>query len=101
MIPSGHYILLNASDWGHFQVLRVDSRLTRRLYLATRCCPEHGSPTGAGSVVVDVKSMAERHPEYGPCGIIFEDFEALRKFMEPSEDDDPAGDAPSPTAAVH
>lgn len=41
MIPIGHLVVLNDAEHDRYQVLRVEARLTRRLYLVARVCPNH------------------------------------------------------------
>lgn len=76
----GHYLLLHSADFESFLVLRVD----------------------AGAIVVDLATMAEQYPKYGPRGVVFDDFAALRCYLDPDEDDDARTDAAAlPSAAVH
>lgn len=97
MIEAGHYILVNSADHDCFQVCRAVSRLTRRRYLVASVCPDYGEPNGLGMYVLDVRTLAQEHQEWGSRGRVFETWEQVEAFVHMGEDD---GTVPGP-ALVH
>lgn len=49
--------------------------------------------------VLDVRLLAERHPEWGPRGVVFASYEELRDYLDVGGDGDVAETPASP--AVH
>jgi hypothetical protein len=98
VIEAGYYIVVNSPGHEHLHVCRVVNKLTRRLYLVASVCPDHGEQNGLGMFVLDVKLLAEEHPEYGPRGRVFETWDQVETFLHLGEDDETERE---PAAVVH
>lgn len=94
MLKPEWFVVVSDHDHDRYQLCKVVSALTKRLYLVDIVCPDHGAPTRFGMTVLDIKILAERHPEFGARGQIFETWEQYLEFYEPS--DTPANEASAP-----